>query len=146
MNWLRNLDWTGPVNLLAQLPPEGGGEAPAGAGAAPGAQDSIAQILLSPFNFMLMLIMLFFLLVLWPQQRQMRQQQKALADALANLKKNDRVVTSGGVHGVVVQTSPEAGTVTIRIDEGTGAKMTVSREAIARVVTGDSKASETKNG
>ncbi len=107
MNWLRNFDWTGPMQLLAQLPPEGGGGAPAGAGAAAGQQDSLANILLSPFNFMLMLFMLFFLLVLWPQQRQMRQQQKALADALANLKKNDRVVTSGGVHGVVVQTSPK---------------------------------------
>lgn len=146
MNWLRTIDWTGPVNLLAQLPPEGGGDAPAGAGAAPGQPDSIASFLLSPINFMLMLFMLFFLLVLWPQQRQMRQQQKALADALANLKKNDRVVTSGGVHGVVVQTSPEAGTVTLRIDESTGAKMTVSREAIARFVSSDVKASETKNG
>lgn len=146
MNWLRNLDWTGPVSLLAQLPPEGGGEAPAGPGAPAAQPDSLTSILLSPFNFMLMLFMMFFLLVLWPQQRQMRQQQKALADSLANLKKNDRVVTSGGVHGVVVQTSPEQGTVTIRIDEGTGAKMTISREAIARVVSGDGKPSETKNG
>ena len=146
MNWLRIVDWTGPVSLLAQLPPEGGAEAPAGAAGAPAQPDSLASVLLNPLNFMLLLFMMFFLLVLWPQQRQMRQQQKALADALANLKKNDRVVTSGGVHGVVVQTSPEAGTVTIRIDEGTGAKMTVSREAIARVVSPDGKPSETKNG
>ena len=145
MNWLRIVDWTGPVRLLAQLPPEGG-EAPAGAASAPAQPDSLSSVLLSPLNFALMLFMMFFLLVLWPQQRQMRQTQKALADALANLKKNDRVVTSGGVHGVVVQTSPEAGTVTIRIDEGTGAKMTVSREAIARIVLPDGKASETKNG
>ena len=92
------------------------------------------QILLSPFNFMLMIFALFFLIVLWPQQRQMRAQQRALAEALTNLKKNDRVVTTGGVHGTVFQTSPEAGTVTIRIDESTGSKMTISREAIARVV------------
>ncbi len=148
MNWLRNVDWTGLLTLLAQLPPEGG-EAPAGAAPAggPAAQGgTLSDVLLSPFNFMLIMFMLFFMLVLWPQQRQARQQQKALAEALANLKKNDRVITSGGIHGVVVQTSPEAGTVTIRIDEGTNAKMTVSREAIARVVNVDSKVSESKNG
>lgn len=146
MNWLRNFDWTVPVNLLAQLPPEGGGDAPAGVAPAAGQQDSLSQILLSPMNFMLMLFMLFFLLVLWPQQRQMRQQQKALAEALNNLKKNDRVVTSGGVHGVVVQAAPGASTVTLRIDESTGAKMTVSREAIARVIIETGTSSENKNG
>ena len=125
------------MHLLAQAAPEGGEaavEGPAGRGGG-----SIAEVLLSPFNFMLMIFVLFFFLVLWPQQRQMKAQQKALAAALANLKKNDRVITTGGVHGTVVQTTPEAGTVTLRIDEGSGAKMTVSREAIARVVTSEAK-------
>jgi len=123
------------VQVLAQAaaePAEGAG----GGSAAPG---SLTEILLSPFNFMLMIFVLFFLIVLWPQQRQMRAQQKALAEALANLKKNDRIVTSGGIHGTVVQTSPESGTVTIRIDEATGAKLTVSREAIGRVITAETK-------
>ena len=137
MNWVRSLDWTNAIPLLAQaapegaeLPPEGGAEAP---------PSSLTQVLLSPFNFMLMIFVLFFLIVLWPQQRQMKAQQRALAEALANLKKNDRVVTTGGIHGTVVQTAPEAGTVTLRIDEGSGAKMTVSREAIARVLTSEAK-------
>jgi preprotein translocase subunit YajC len=127
------------MQVLAQAAAEGGGAAADGA-AAPGAS-SLTQVLLSPFNFMLMLFILFFLIVLWPQQRQMRAQQKALAESLANLKKNDRVITSAGIHGTVVQTSPESATVTIRIDEGTGAKMTISREAIARVVTAEAKSS-----
>lgn len=142
MNWVRSVDWLGRLPLLAQVGAEGA-ELPAEEAAAP-AQDTLLQILLSPFNFMLMIFILFFLLVLWPQQRQMRAQQKSLAEALANLKKNERVVTTGGVYGSVVQTSPEAGTVTIRIDETSGAKMTVSREAIARVIR-DTKSSDTKN-
>lgn len=136
MNWVQSIDWVGRMQLLAQAAAEGGDAAANGEAPPP---DTITQILLSPFNFMLMLFVLFFLIVLWPQQRQMRSQQRALAEALSNLKKNDRVVTAAGIHGTVVQTSPEAGTVTIRIDEGTGAKMTISREAIARVVTSEAK-------
>ena len=137
MNWVQSLDWLSTMQLLAQAAAEGGDAAADGA-AAP-APDTLTQILLSPFNFMLMLFVLFFLIVLWPQQRQMRAQQRALAESLANLKKNDRVITNAGIHGTVVQTSPESATVTIRIDEGTGAKMTISREAIARVVTAEAK-------
>jgi preprotein translocase subunit YajC len=55
---------------------------------------------------------------------------------ISNLKKNDRIVTSFGVHGVVVSTQPDAGTVTIRLDENTNAKMTVNRDTI-RVVKKD---------
>lgn len=125
------------MQLLAQAAPEGAELPPEGAAAE--AQGSLTQVLLSPFNFMLMIFVLFFLIVLWPQQRQMKAQQRALAQALASLKKNDRVITTGGVHGTVVQTAPEVGTVTLRIDEGSGAKMTVSREAIARVITTEAK-------
>jgi len=124
------------LQLLAQTSTEPTEGSSGGGSGGPG---SLTEILLSPFNFMLMIFVLFFLIVLWPQQRQMRAQQKALAEALANLKKNDRIVTSGGIHGTVVQTTPESGTVTIRIDEATGAKLTVSREAIGRVITTETK-------
>lgn len=146
MNWVLSVDWFHSMQrlipahrLLGQVEGtevDGEGVAAPAKGAAPG---SLTEVLLSPFNFMLMIFVLFFLIVLWPQQRQMRAQQRILAEALANLKKNDRVVTSGGIHGAVVQTSPESGTVTIRIDEATGSKMTVSRDAIARVITAETK-------
>lgn len=138
MNWVRSADWMSKFPLLAQADPEGAEPLPEGVGEP--ARDTFLQFLLSPLNFMVIIFVMFFFLVLFPQQRQMRAQQKALALALAGLKKNDRVVTTSGVHGTVVQTAPDAGTVTIRIDEGTGAKMTVSREAIAKVVS-DAKTS-----
>lgn len=47
--------------------------------------------------------MLFFLIVLLPQQRQMKAQQKRLAKALSELKKNDRVITASGIDGTVIQ-------------------------------------------
>ncbi len=139
MKWSSSIDWLTSVTLLAQADAEGGDRAAdAAQGAAP---DSLTQILLSPLNFMLMIFVLFFLIVILPQQRQMKAQQRALADALAALKKNDRVITTGGIHGTIVQITPESSTVTIRIDEGTGAKLTLNREAIARVVNSDPKPS-----
>ncbi|MFO1064423.1 MAG: preprotein translocase subunit YajC [Pirellulales bacterium] len=138
MDWAYSLDIL--INrclLLAQAAPDEDTSAGTATEAATG--NSFTNFLMNPMNFLLLLLLVFYFIVLLPQQRQMKTQQKALADALSSLKKNDRVVTSGGIHGTVVQTSPETGTVTIRIDEGTGAKMTLSREAIARVVDPDAK-------
>jgi preprotein translocase subunit YajC len=83
-------------------------------------------------------------MVVLPQQRAMRRQQRELEQARQALRKNDRVVTSGGLHGVVETSASGSPTVTIRLDEQTGAKVTVDREAILRIVkdgTGSSEAS-----
>jgi preprotein translocase subunit YajC len=47
--------------------------------------------------FVLMFLVLYFLLI-FPQQRKQRRHM----ELLANLKKGDRVVTSGGIHGSIV--------------------------------------------
>jgi preprotein translocase subunit YajC len=70
------------------------------------------------------------MLVVRPQKTEM----KKLQSLLANLKKNDRVITSGGIHAVVVQANAGEPTVVIRIDESSGTKMTINREAIVRVL------------
>ncbi len=58
---------------------------------------------------------------------------------VANLKEKDRVVTIGGIHGVVTNVQRDRDEVTIRIDETTGTKLRVSASAIARVVTEENK-------
>ena len=78
---------------------------------------------------------LFYILILRPQQK---KQQEATA-MIDNLKEKDRVVTVGGIHGVVTNVQREQDTVTIRIDESTGTKMHVSTSAISRVVTDEDK-------
>lgn len=103
------------------------------------APDLFTMFLQNPLNLMLIVFVLFFFIVLWPQQRQMRAQQRALAEALTKMKKNDRVITSAGIHGTILQAAAESPTVTIRIDEGSGAKMTVNRESIAKVLGSESK-------
>lgn len=135
--WTVGLDWAaGPIwslILVAQAP---AGEQPAGAdanGAAP--PGSILEFFANPLNLILISAILFMFLVARPQQKQRREQE----EALAGLKKNDRVVTNSGIHGVVVQTNTDEGTVTLRIDENTGARLTVNKDTIAKITPSDSK-------
>ena len=90
----------------------------------------------NPMPLVLLSALVFYLLLIVPNYRAGRRTRKELEEKLANLKKNDRVVTSFGVHGVVAGINSESKTVTLRIDENTNAKMTVNREAI-RVVNKD---------
>ncbi len=104
-------------------------------GQAPTQPSPIIEFLASPLNLILISAILFMFLVARPQQKKAQQQQQALAE----IKKNDRVVTQSGIHGIVVQINPEVSQVTIRIDENTGARMTVNRDAIATITPSDSK-------
>lgn len=79
-------------------------------------------------------VMAYFLFIV-PQQKKQRKFQQMLAD----LKQNDHVVTTGGLHGVVTNVNRETGLVTLRTDESTGAKVRVAMWAI------DSVPSQTKN-
>jgi len=98
---------------------------------------------LSGFGGMLPMIMMmmvvFFFVVLRPQQRE----QKAREALLKAIKKNDRVVTSGGIFGVVTNVQTEAGEVTIRVDEKNDTKLRVTLASIARVM-GDETAEKTE--
>lgn len=78
---------------------------------------------------------LFYFIMLRPRHREEQQRQ----GMLGGLKENDRVVTAGGIHGVVTNVQRDAETVTVRVDESTGAKMRFSLSSIARVVTDDDK-------
>jgi preprotein translocase subunit YajC len=118
--------------LLAQA-------AEAATDAAAGAPDAAPAV--SPFSSMLLplsiIMMLFYFLILRPQKAK-DQQFKSLVESL---KETDRVVTIGGIHGVVsnVQRNADGAMVTIRIDESTGTKIRVGASAIARVLTDDEK-------
>ena len=78
-------------------------------------------------------VILFYFIMLRPQ----KQKERALRDKIGSLKENDRVVTIGGIHGVVTNVQRDAERVTIRVDESTGTKLRVSMSAVARVLTGE---------
>jgi preprotein translocase subunit YajC len=88
------------------------------------------ELFFNPMNLLLLSALVVYLLLIVPSSRASRKTRKELEEKLANLKKNDRVVTSFGVHGVVAGIHSESNTVTLRIDENTNAKMTVNRDAI----------------
>jgi preprotein translocase subunit YajC len=89
----------------------------------------------SMFPALAVIMVLFYFLILRPQKNK-DQQFRSLID---NLKETDRVVTIGGIHGVVTSVQREAGIVTLRVDESTGTKVRVGTSAIARVVTDEDK-------
>jgi len=114
----------GFVELLSS-PLLGQGDGQGGAG-------GFSTLLMNMFPFV-MIIFLFYLLMIRPERRKKAE----LNQMLENLKKNDRVVTIGGIHGTVVSTTKGAEDVTIKIDESTNTKLKLQRSAIARVLTGD---------
>jgi len=69
----------------------------------------------------------FYFLVFRPQQKK----QKQIKEMLANIKKNDDIVTASGIHGTVVLVKEK--TVVVRVDEG--CRIEFDREAIALVKT-----------
>jgi preprotein translocase subunit YajC len=95
----------------------------------------------SPFNSFLipltLIMVMFYFLILRPQKAK-DQQFKSLVESL---KETDRVVTIGGIHGIVtnVQRNTDGAIVTVRIDESTGTKIRVGASAIARILTDEEK-------
>ena len=77
----------------------------------------------------LIIIVGYFLLFL-PNKRK-EQEHRRLLD---NLKKDDRVVTIGGIYGVVANVKRDADRVTLKIDEANNTKIDVTFGSIARVV------------
>jgi preprotein translocase subunit YajC len=62
---------------------------------------------------------------------------------LSNLKKNDRVVTVGGIYGVVSNVHREADEVTLKVDESTNTKLRVTMASIARVLATEDSSQDT---
>jgi preprotein translocase subunit YajC len=81
----------------------------------------------NPIILIPVLFALFYFVVLRPQQRRMRQEQDSM---MANLKKNDEVVTSAGIFGTVANIKDEE--VTLKIDDN--ARIRVLKSTIARVI------------
>ena len=68
---------------------------------------------------------IFYFLFIRPQQKKQKEHQKMVSE----LKKNDEVVTSGGMHGTVVNVKDT--TLTLKVDENV--KVEINKTAIAYV-------------
>jgi len=108
--------WHQVALLAADNPPAGGG----------GGENGLMSMLL----LIAPIALLFYFLLIRPQRREQAQRQKML-DAV---KKNDRVVTVGGIYGVVTNVHREANEVTVKVDESTNTKLRLTLGSVARVV------------
>jgi len=77
------------------------------------------------------LLCIGYFLIIRPQQ----QQQKKIKEMQDNLKKNDEVITSSGIHGTVAIVKDK--TVVVRVDEGT--RLEILREHISTVTNSEVK-------
>ena len=73
---------------------------------------------------------LFYFLLIRPQRREQSRRQTMLEA----VKKNDRVITTGGIYGVVTNVHREADEVTVKVDEATNTKLRLTLGSITRVL------------
>lgn len=94
-----------------------------------------------------LIIGVFYFLIIRPQNKK----QKETKQMLSAIKKNDRVVTVGGIRGTV--TAVKEDTVVLRVDDSV--KMEFSKSAVSNIVTakgsaggskGSSKSSDSESG
>jgi preprotein translocase subunit YajC len=74
------------------------------------------------------IMVIMWLLMIRPQQKK----QKELAARIAGLKTGDRVVTMGGVHGIVANVK-DGPTLVLKVDDN--CKLTVDKSAVVTVLT-----------
>ena len=81
-----------------------------------------------------MIMVLFYFMLIRPE----RNKQKAHKQLLESLKKNDRVLTVGGIYGVVTNVQRGSDEVTIKVDEATNTKLRITFNSITRVIRNES--------
>ncbi|NLJ47027.1 MAG: preprotein translocase subunit YajC [Treponema sp.] len=78
-----------------------------------------------------LIFVIFYFLIIRPQNKK----QKELQKMLAGIQKGDKIVTIGGIHGVV-HAVKEGGTVVVKVDDA--CKIEFAKSAIATVLNRDS--------
>lgn len=85
---------------------------------------------LGPFIPLVLLFVVFYFLLIRPQQKQ----QKARKEMLSAIKKGDRVVTIGGIHGVIKEIDDSV--ISLRVADNLNLKF--ARASVDRVVEDES--------
>lgn len=98
-------------------------------------QSLLEEFFSSPLNYFLVLVVCLYIYLMFIQPKGARNEKQAQLLRLNNLKKNDRVVTTAGIHGIVSNINTDAGTVTLRVDENSNAKLTIDRDSIRSVAS-----------
>lgn len=101
--------------------------APGGAGGAGGAKPQPQG--LGPIIWLLPLVLLFFIIMSGSSQR---KEKKRMQGLLSNLKKQDRVLTIGGLIGTVVELRDDE--VVLKVDENANTRVRFTKSSIQQVL------------
>ena len=74
---------------------------------------------------LIFLFVVFYFFLMRPQQKK----QKEHAEMIKNIKKNDEIVTAGGVHGTIVNVKDK--TFALRVDENV--KIEIDKSSVGRL-------------
>lgn len=91
-----------------------------------GGQGQTAQSPLGIILPFIIIIGIFYFLLIRPQKKQQKKHQ----EMIENLKKKDRVITSGGIHGNIVNIKHNS--VILKIEKDT--KIEIQKSSISRVL------------
>ena len=76
----------------------------------------------------------FYFLFIMPQQ----QQEKKRRAMIEGLKKNDKVLTTGGIYGTVMSVDAKNDKVVLRVDDERGVKLAFTTASVGRVIESSS--------
>ncbi|MFH2138567.1 MAG: preprotein translocase subunit YajC [Candidatus Omnitrophota bacterium] len=94
-------------------------------GAGDGAQLAGKGSIMVLLPMYIIIFLVFYFLMIKPQQKKQQEQQ----DMIAKIKKNDEVITSGGMHGTVVNVKEK--TVVLKVDDNV--KIEFEKSALSSV-------------
>ncbi len=111
------------LHLLAMMPPSQGG----------GGEGSLVSTLL----MFALIIGIFYFMILRPQQKRQKEREKLLGA----VKKGDKIITAGGLHGTIAGIDDK----TVLIQVADNVKLKFDRSAVASIIReGEVETKETK--
>ncbi len=119
------------LQLLAQGPADPNQNTNQGGGGSPWGN----PLLLIP-----VFLLIFYFTMIRPKQRVEREHQKRLRE----LKKNDKVVTSGGIIGIVASIKEKEDELTLKVDENSNVRLRVTKSSVVQILSGEEPAKEQK--
>lgn len=90
----------------------------------------------------ILIFVIFYFLLIRPQQRRQKQAQMERDVMLKALKPGDKVVTTGGIYGTIVAVREKDDTVQLRIAQSVSVE--AERSAIARLQLAEKEAEASK--
>jgi preprotein translocase subunit YajC len=92
---------------------------------------------MGPFVPMILIFVIFYVLLIRPQSKERKKRE----EQLRSVRKHDKVVTNGGMHGTVVALNESD--VVLRVDDASNVRIRVERSALWQI---RSRADEAEEG